>query len=104
MIVLCGDGILETAILTNSLTFSGLKNTTELFDTVKNIVDFVDIKINSVQGTPERFQANFVIGLFNQNDVDNFVMNYSQKNNETLKVATTRYVKLLYFINEKIKK
>ena len=70
-----GDGILASAILTNSFTFSGLKNTAELFDTLKNVFDFVNIKIKSVQGTPERFQASLVVDLFNQNDVDNFIMN-----------------------------
>ena len=87
-----------SAELINNLTFSGLENTVELYDTVRSIFsDYPNIKINNVKGTSERFTANLIIDLMNEDDIGLFIENYSRSNNETLKVATTRFVSVLYF-------
>ena len=85
------EGSLLSAKLSSDLTFSGLENTVELCDTVRSLFpDSIDIKIHNIKGIPERFQAHLAANLCNERDVETFITRYSRKNNETLKVATTR--------------
>ena len=92
------EHIILSAELINNLTFSGLENTVELCDTVRSIFsDYPNIKITNVKGTPERFTANLLIHLMNEDDIGLFIENYSRINKETLKGATTRFVSVLYY-------
>ena len=79
--------------MTSMLTFSGHENTVELFDTVKGLfAESYDIKIINVKGTTERFSAELAVNIFDELAVEHFLESYKVINNETLRVATTRFV------------
>ena len=55
------------------------------------------VKVNSVEGTVERFKASVRANIKDINEVQKFIKDYSENNNETLKVATSRYI-ISYYV------
>ena len=82
--------VLAMASLTTDLKFTGLKNTNELIETLKELFSFSNIKINNVEGEISRFKADLSASFSTEKDVNNFIKDYCEGNQESLKVATSR--------------
>ena len=67
--------VLAMASLTTDLKFTGLKNTNELIETVKELFSFSNIKIN-VEGEISRFKADISASFSTEKDVNNFIKEY----------------------------
>ena len=82
--------VLDDAFLVTNLKFNGFKNTEDLVDAVHDTLGNFNVKVNSVEGTVERFKASVRANIKDINEVQKFIKDYSENNNETLKVATSR--------------
>ena len=70
-----------------------VNNSNELKSTVADIFSFSNknVQITDVRGTPESFRASIKLNI-TAVDAEEFIKQYQIHNNETLKVAHSRYV------------
>ena len=92
------DDIIANATLVVSSKYSGLTNTDELGNAVKDLFSFGNFGINvtSVNGTDSRFKAVLLFDeISTEKQADELVKEYSHHNDESLKISNKRYYLLV---------
>ena len=72
------------------MKFNGYKNTEELVNTVHETIGYYGNKVVNVEGTIHKYKASLKANIKSKEEADKFIKDYCIRNNESVKVSTTR--------------